>query len=75
MPRYAFPSLTPMYGLGSGARTIGSTAISSPRSKNGSAGRVYAFIKKRQGQQAAFDYFQTAIFGPYVIRNGRLVWN
>lgn len=75
MPRYAFPSLTPMYGLGSGARTIGSTAISSPRSKNGSAGRVYAFIKNHQGQQAAVAYFQSAIFGPYVIRNGKLVWN
>ena len=75
MPRYAFPSLTPMYGLGSGARTIGSTAISSPRSKNGSAGRVYAFIKNHQGPQAAFAYFQTAIFGPYTIRNGRLFWN
>jgi hypothetical protein len=75
MPRYAFPSLTPMYGLGSGARTIGSTAISSPRSKIGSAGRVYAFMKTHQGQQAALSYFQTAIFGPYVIRNGKLVWN
>ena len=75
MPRYAFPALTPMYGLGSGARTIGATAISSPRSKNGSAGRIYAFMKNRIGADATLNYFQVAIFGPYVIQNGRLVWN
>jgi hypothetical protein len=75
MPRYAFPSLTPMYGLGSSGRTIGATAISSPRTKIGSAGRVYAFIKNHDGQVAAMNYFQSAIFGPYVIRNGKLVWN
>ena len=75
MPRYAFPALTPMYGLGSGARTIGATAISSPRSKNGSAGRIYAYLKNRIGADATLKYFRVAIFGPYVIQNGRLVWN
>ena len=75
MPRYAFPALTPMYGLGSGARTIGATAISSPRTKNGSAGRIYAFMKNKIGADATLNYFQVAIFGPYVIQNGRLVWN
>ena len=30
MPRYAFPALTPMYGLGSGSRIVGAIAISSP---------------------------------------------
>ena len=75
MPRYAFPSLTPMYGLGSGARTVGAITISSPRTKNGSAGRVYNYIKRTQGQPAATQYFQSAIFGPYIIRNGKLVWN
>jgi len=75
MPRYAFPALTPMYGLGSGARTIGATAISSPRSKNGSAGRIYAYLKNRIGADATLNYFRVAIFGPYVIQNGRLVWN
>jgi hypothetical protein len=75
MPRYAFPALTPMYGLGSGARTVGAIAISSPRTKNGSAGRIYNFLKKRIGSDAALNYFQLATFGPFVIQNGRLVWN
>jgi hypothetical protein len=75
MPRYAFPALTPMYGLGSGARTVGAIAISSPRTKNGSAGRVYAFMKNEIGAYAAMDYMQKAAFGPFIIQNGRLVWN
>lgn len=75
MPRYAFPALTPMYGLGSGARNIGAIAISSPRTKIGSAGRIYNFLKKRIGSDAALNYFQAATFGPFIIQNGRLVWN
>ena len=75
MPRYAFPALTPMYGLGSGARTVGATAISCPRTKNGSAGRIYAFMKNRVGSYAALEYIRKAAFGPFVIQNGRLVWN
>ena len=75
MPRYAFPALTPMYGLGSGSRIVGATAISSPRTKNGSAGRIYAYLKNRIGADATLNYFRVAIFGPYVIQNGRLVWN
>jgi hypothetical protein len=47
-----YPSLTPTYGLGSGSRTGAAILISSPRTKIGSQGRIYAFEKKRgQGQQ------------------------
>ena len=74
MPRYAFPALTPMYGLGSGARTVGAIAISSPRTKNGSAGRIYAYLKNRIGATEALNYIQQATFGPFVIQNGRLVY-
>lgn len=51
----AIPSLsalTPTYGLGSGSRTGAAILISSPRTKIGSQGRIYAFAKKQgQGQQ------------------------
>jgi len=47
-----FPSLTPTYGLGSYARTGMAVLISSPRTKNGSQGRIYAWMKQQgQGQQ------------------------
>ena len=47
-----FPSLTPAYGLGSYGRTGPALLISSPRTKNGSQGRIYAWMKSRgQGQQ------------------------
>ena len=42
MPR---PYLTPTYGLGSGSRTGDAILISSPRTKLGSQGRIYAFEK------------------------------
>jgi hypothetical protein len=49
MPR---PYLTPTYGLGSSSRTGSAILISSPRTKIGSQGRIYAFEKSRgQGQQ------------------------
>ena len=55
MPYYrntGFPSLTPAYGLGSYGRTAGGLLISSPRTKNGSQGRIYAFMKSHgQGPQ------------------------
>jgi hypothetical protein len=74
-PRYAFSSLTPMYGLGSGSRTVGAITISSPRSNIGSAGRIYSYLKRTAGSQAAFAFFQDATFGPFIIRNNRLVYN
>ena len=47
-----FPSLTPTYGLGSYSRTGMSVLISSPRTKNGSQGRIYAWMKNNgQGPQ------------------------
>jgi hypothetical protein len=48
----AFPALTPVYGLGSYGRTGAAVLISSPRTKNGSQGRIYAWMKNNgQGQQ------------------------
>jgi hypothetical protein len=49
---YGFPALTPMYGLGSSSRTGAAVFISSPRTKNGSQGRIYAWMNQRgQGEQ------------------------
>jgi hypothetical protein len=49
---YGYPSLTPMYGLGSYGRSGAATVISSPRTRIGSIGRIYAYYKARgQGQQ------------------------
>jgi hypothetical protein len=46
-----FPALTPAYGLGSYGRTGVALTISSPRTRIGSQGRIYAFYKQRgQGQ-------------------------
>jgi len=75
-PRYTYPSLTPMYGLGSGNRVIGAIGISSPRTKNGSAGRVYAYLKRTLGSYQATEIMHNYTgLGPYVIQNNRLVWN
>jgi hypothetical protein len=47
-----FPSLTPTYGLGSYGRTGMAILISSPRTKLGSQGRIYSYMKNvGQGQQ------------------------
>jgi len=47
-----WPSLTPAYGLGSYGRTGPGLIISSPRTKNGSQGRIYAWMKNNgQGPQ------------------------
>ena len=47
-----YPVLTPAYGLGSYGRTGAAILISSPRTKNGSQGRIYAYEKSRgRGQQ------------------------
>jgi hypothetical protein len=46
-----YPVLTPAYGLGSYGRTGAALTISSPRTKIGSQGRIYAFYKQRgQGE-------------------------
>ena len=73
---YSYPSLTPMYGLGSSGRVIGSIGISSPRTKNGSAGRIYANAKQTLGSYAALQYMRNFTgLGPYSIQNGKLVYN
>jgi len=47
-----FPALTPAYGLGSYGRTGAALTISSPRTKIGSQGRIYAYYKSRgRGQE------------------------
>lgn len=47
-----YPVLTPAYGLGSYGRTGAALAISSPRTKIGSQGRIYSYMKSRgQGYQ------------------------
>jgi hypothetical protein len=63
-----FPSLTPAYGLGSYGRTGPALLISSPRTKNGSQGRIYAWMKSRgQGQQ--YIQFLLKAIGPQVSYN------
>ena len=75
-PRYSYPSLTPMYGLGSSNRTVGAIGISSPRSKNGSAGRVYSYLKRTVGSFQALAIMRDYTgLGPYSIQNGKLVYN
>jgi len=51
-----YPSLTPTSGLGSGSRIGASILISSPRTKLGSQGRIYAY-QKRQGQGQQYICF------------------
>lgn len=60
---YGYPVLTPTYGLGSYGRTGPAVLISSPRTKIGSQGRIYAYYKTRgQGQQ--YIYFLIKAIGP-----------
>ena len=56
MPQYGFPALTPAYGLGSYGRTGAALTISSPRTKIGSQGRIYAYYK-RQGQGQFYEQY------------------
>lgn len=51
-----FPSLTPAYGLGSYGRTGAALTISSPRTKIGSQGRIYAYMKSK-GQGYQYEQF------------------
>ena len=57
----AFPALTPAYGLGSYGRTGAALTISSPRSKIGSQGRIYAFYKSKGQGQAYEQYLINAL--------------
>lgn len=72
MPAYytprGFPALTPMYGLGSYGRTGAATIISSPRTKIGSQGRIYAFYKNRGQGQLYEQYLINALGLKYLPR-------
>jgi len=61
---YVRPSITgPMYGLGSGARINSAILISSPRTKLGSQGRIYAWMKNN-GQGYQYIQFLLRVLGP-----------
>jgi hypothetical protein len=60
---FGYPVLTPTYGLGSYGRTGPAVLISSPRTKNGSQGRIYAFMKN-QGQGPQYIQFLLSVIGP-----------
>ena len=46
-----YPSLTPMYSLGSGSRTAGSILIGSRNSKIGTVNRIYGYLKTYDQKQ------------------------
>ena len=60
---YGYPSLNPTYGLGSYGRTGAAVLISSPRTKNGSQGRIYAWMKNH-GQGQEYVQFLINALGP-----------
>jgi hypothetical protein len=58
---YGYPVLTPAYGLGSYGRTGVALTISSPRTKLGSQGRIYAYYKQRGEGQLYEQYLIDAL--------------
>ena len=60
---YGYPSLNPTYGLGSYGRTGAAVLISSPRTKNGSQGRIYAWMKSH-GKGQEYVQFLINVLGP-----------
>ena len=60
---FGYPVLTPSYGLGSYGRTGAAVLISSPRTKNGSQGRIYAWMKNK-GQGPQYISFLLKVLGP-----------
>ena len=60
---FGYPVLSPTYGLGSYGRTGAAVLISSPRTKNGSQGRIYAWMKS-QGQGQQYVQFLINVLGP-----------
>lgn len=69
------PSTSPYQTLSTGqawgqspqSRVIGCAAIASGTSASaGSANRIYSYLKKTKGNYYAINYFQNAIFGPYM---------
>lgn len=65
--RTGFPSLTPMYGLGSYGRTGAAVLISSPRCKIGTQGRIYGWMQRNnRGPQYIQFLINSLGRGPYV---------
>ena len=62
MPNPSLSALTPTYGLGSGSRTGAAILISSPRTKIGSQGRIYAY-QKAHGQGPQYICFLLKALG------------
>jgi len=60
---FGYPVLSPTYGLGSYGRTGPAVLISSPRTKNGSQGRIYAWMKNH-GQGPQYVEFLINLIGP-----------
>jgi len=58
-----YPVLTPSYGLGSYGRIGPAILISSPRTKIGSQGRIYAYMKN-QGLGGQYINFLIQAIGP-----------
>ena len=66
-----YPVLTPAYGLGSYGRTGVALTISSPRTKLGSVGRIYAY-EKNHGQGQQFIQYLINVLGlAYLPRTNR----
>ena len=69
-------SLTPTYGLGTGNRTVGAILLGSPRTKIGSANRIYNYLARTQDASYALTYMRDVSgLGPFKIQGSRLVWN
>jgi hypothetical protein len=66
-----YPSLTPLYGLGSYGRITGAPIVSTPRATFGSSQRIYAYLKYTKGIDYTLNYFNNIAFGPYRINNSR----
>lgn len=65
---YQFPKSGQAWSQSPQSRIIGASAVSAGTSNSaGSANRVYSFLKRTKGNTYAINYFQGAIFGPYVI--------
>ena len=68
MSNGGYPVLTPAYGLGSYGRIGPALTISSPRSRIGSQGRIYAFYKSRGQGQLYQQYLINALGLKYLPR-------
>jgi hypothetical protein len=65
---YGYPALTPAYGLGSYGRIGPALIISSPRTRIGSQGRIYAYYKSRGRGQEYEQYLINALGLRYMPR-------